>query len=231
MDEQLQARQMPHSLDAEQSLLGSILIDVNVLPDVIGLVSPEDFYVQQNREIYETIYTMFNFSESIDPVTVLEKMRQTGVYHDNSREYIKQLMMITPTASNAIRYAEIIGNKAMLRGLANASSEINNSVFEQVGTPEELLENAEKKIYALRKGERGDSLEHIGVTLHKVFDRLGELAESDSAIPGLSTGLADLDRQINGLNKSDLVLVAARPAMGKTAFALNLCLNVAKKSK
>ena len=231
MDEQLQARQMPHSLEAEQSVLGSILIDSRCVPEVIGVVRPEDFYLQQNREIYETIYTMFNFSETIDPVTVLDKMRELGVHHDNSRDYVMQLMQITPTAANAVRYANIVREKAMLRGLADVSSEITESVFAQVGTPGELLENAEKKIFALRKGERGDSLEHIGVTLHKVFDRLGELADSDSNIPGLSTGLMDLDRQINGLNRSDLVLVAARPAMGKTAFALNLCLNVAKKSK
>ena len=230
MDEQLLNRQMPHSIEAEQSVLGSILIDSRCVPDVIGALGPDDFYLQQNREIYETIYTMFNFSQTIDPVTVLDKMRELGYYHDNSRDYIMQLMEITPTAANVLRYASIVREKAMLRGLADASSEISQSVYAQVGTPEELLENAEKKIYALRKGERRDSLEHIGVTLHKVFDRLGELADSDSNIPGLSTGLMDLDRQINGLNKSDLVLVAARPAMGKTAFALNLCLNVAKKS-
>jgi len=231
MDEQLSARQMPQSLEAEQSVLGSILIDGRCVPDVIGILRPEDFYLQQNREIYETVYTMFNFSETIDPVTVLDKMRELGFYHDNSRDYIMQLMEITPSAANAVRYANIVKDKAMLRGLADASADISESVFAQVGTPEELLETAEKKIYALRKGERGDSLEHIGVILHKVFDHLGELADSDSNIPGLSTGLVDLDRQINGLNKSDLVLVAARPAMGKTAFALNLCLNVAKKSK
>ena len=231
MDEQLSARQMPQSLEAEQSVLGSILIDGRCVPDVIGILRPEDFYLQQNREIYETVYTMFNFSETIDPVTVLDKMRELGFYHDNSRDYIMQLMEITPSAANAVRYANIVKDKAMLRGLADASADISESVFAQVGTPEELLETAEKKIYALRKGERGDSLELIGVILHKVFDHLGELADSDSNIPGLSTGLVDLDRQINGLNKSDLVLVAARPAMGKTAFALNLCLNVAKKSK
>ena len=229
MEEELKSRQAPHSLEAEQAVLGSILIDSRCLTDVIGVVRPEDFYLQQNREIYETIYTMFNFSQSIDPVTVLEKMRELGVHHDNSRDYIKQLMEITPTAANAVRYAGIVRDKAMLRGLADAGSDIVETVYVQVGTPAELLENAEKKIYGLRKGERGESLEHIGVTLHKVFDRLAELSKSDAAFPGMSTGLADLDRKINGLNNSDLILVAARPAMGKSAFALNLALNVAKK--
>ncbi len=229
MDEELIARQMPHSLEAEQEVLGSGLIDTRCLKNIVGLISPEDFYLQQNREIFDTIYTMFNFSQTIDPVTVLDKMRELGYYREDSRDYIKQLMQITPTAANAVRYANIVQEKAMLRGLADAASNISETVYSQVGTPEEILENAEKKIYALRKGERGDSLEHIGVTLHKVFDRLTELSQSDSAIPGLSTGMKDLDVKINGLNKSDLLLVAARPAMGKTAFALNIALNVAKK--
>ena len=229
MDEELIARQAPHSLEAEQAVLGSILIDSRCLTDVVGIVRPEDFYLQQNREIYETVYTMFNFSQSIDPVTVLDKMRELGVYHDNSRDYVLQLMEITPTAANAVRYANIVKDKATLRGLADASVDISKMVQEQVGTTSEILEAAEKKIYSIRKGERGDSLEHIGVTLHKVFDRLTELSQSDSAIPGMSTGMRDLDKKINGLNKSDLVLVAGRPAMGKSAFALNLALNVAKK--
>ena len=229
MDEELLSKQPPQSLEAEQAVLGSILIDSRCVADIIGILKPEDFFLDQNREIYETVYTMFNFSETIDPVTVLEKMRQLGVYHDNTRDYVQQLMEITPTAANAVRYANIVKDKAMLRGLADASSDISELVYDQVGTPAEILESAEKKIYALRKGDTGDSLEHIGVTLHKVFDTLTELSQSDSAIPGLSTGLRDLDKKINGLNKSDLFLIAARPAMGKTAFALNLALNVAKK--
>ena len=229
MDEELLNRQPPQSLEAEQAVLGSILIDSRCIADVVGIVTPGDFYLKQNREIFETIYTMFNFSQTIDPVTVLDKMKELGLYQDNSRDYVLQLMEITPTAANVVRYANIVREKAMLRGLSQASTEIAEMVFDGVGTAAEMLESAEKKIYALRKGERNDSLEHIGVTMHKVFERLTELALSDSAIPGLSTGLRDLDGKINGLNKSDLLLVAARPAMGKSAFALNIGINVAKK--
>ena len=229
MDEELMSRQPPQSLEAEQAVLGSILIDSRCVADVIGILRPEDFFLQQNREIYEAVYTMFNFSQTIDPVTILDKMRELGFHHENSRDYILQLMDITPTASNAVRYANIVRDKAMLRGLAKAADEITETVYSQVGTPAEMLESAEKKIFALRKGERGDSLEHIGTILYKVFDHLKELSESDSMIPGLSTGLRDLDFKINGLNKSDLLLIAARPAMGKTSFALNIGLNVAKK--
>ena len=231
MDEQLLSQVPPHSLEAEQSVLGSVLIDSQCVADIIGILKPEDFYLQQNREIFESIYEMFNYSQTIDPVTVLEKLRELGYYTDKSRDYVLQLMDITPTAAHAARYAGIVRDKAMLRGLDRAGKDIVELVAQQTGTPAEMLESAEKKIYALRKGERGDSLEHIGTVLHKVFDHLTELSQSDSAIPGLSTGLRDLDTKINGLNKSDLLLVAARPAMGKSAFALNLGVNVAKKYK
>ena len=231
MDEELLQQQPPQSVEAEQAVLGSILIDSRCITDVVGVVKPEDFYLQQNREIFETIYTMFNYSQTIDPVTVLDKMKELGYHRDNSRDYILQLMEITPTAANVVRYAHIVRDKAMLRGLSQAASDITEMVHEGVGTPAEMLESAEKKIYSLRKGETGDSLEHIGTVLHRVFDNLTELSQSDSLIPGLSTGMRDLDMKINGLNKSDLLLVAARPAMGKSAFALNIGLNVAKKYK
>jgi len=229
LEEELLSRQLPQSLEAEQAVLGSILIDSRCVADIVGIVKPEDFYLQQNREIFETVYAMFNYSQTIDPVTVLNKMQELGVYHDNSKDYIMQLMDITPTAANAVRYANIVREKAMLRGLAQAASDITETVYSGVGTPMEMLEVAEKKIYALRKGENSESLEHIGTVLHKVFDHLTELSQSDSAIPGLSTGLRDLDAKINGLNKGNLLLIAARPAMGKTSFALNIGLNVAKK--
>ncbi len=229
MDEELLNRQMPQSLEAEQAVLGSILIDSRCITDVVGIIKPEDFYLQKNRQIYEVIYAMFNYAQTIDPVTVLDKMKQMGYYDDQSRDYILQLMNITPTAANAVRYANIVRDTAMLRSLATAAGEISDTVYAQKGTPAEILELAEKKVYALRKGERGDSLERISSILYKVFDHLNELSQSDSVIPGLSTGMRDVDAKINGLNKGNLLLIAARPAMGKTSFALNICMNVAKK--
>lgn len=231
MDGDLLARQLPHSLEAEQAVLGSVLIDSNCFTEIIGILKADDFYQEQNRKIYELMYTMFNFSEEIDPVTVLNKASQTGDFQDNLSDYLKQLMNITPTIANAVRYANIVKEKAMLRGLVKAAEEISENVYSQNGTPEEMLEDAEKKIFALRKGETGETLVHIGPVLYRVFDHLRELSLSDSAIPGLSTGLRDLDTKINGLNKSDLLLIAARPAMGKTSFALNIGLSVAKQYK
>ncbi len=231
MEEELLQRQLPHSLEAEQSVLGSMLIDSRCVAEVIGLVRPDDFFLQQNKDIYETIYTMFNFSETIDPVTVLEKMKVRGVADDKTPEYLMELMEVTPTAANVGQYAGIVRDRAMLRNLAVAAGDIRETVFAGVGTPAEILESAEKKIYALRNGNAGETLQHIGVVLVNVFDRLDELSRSDSAFPGLSTGLHDLDRKINGLNKSDLLLIAARPGMGKTSLALNIALDVAKKSE
>ena len=230
MEEELLQRQLPHSLEAEQAVLGSMLIDSRSVAEVIGIVRPDDFFLQQNKEIYETIYSMFNFSETIDPVTVLEKMKVQGLATDKTPEYLMQLMEITPTAANVGQYARIVRDRAMLRNLATAAGEIRETVLAGVGTPEEILESAEKKIYALRNGNAGETLQHIGVVMVGVFDRLDELSRSGNAFPGLSTGLHDLDKKINGLNKSDLLLIAARPGMGKTSLALNIALSVAKSS-
>ena len=229
MDDLL-ARQAPHSLEAEQAVLGSMLIDSRCINEVVGLVRPDDFYVQTNREIYETIYEMFSYSQPIDPVTVLDKMRERGVFDEqNSPKYLMQLMEITPTAANVKQYAQIVRDKSLLRGLSTAASDIVDTVYEGVGTAQDILEAAEKRIFAIRRGNAVDSLEHVGTILLKVYDRLAELAKSDSDISGLSTGLRDLDKFISGLNNSDLMLLAARPGMGKTSMALNIALNVAKK--
>ena len=229
MDDLL-ARQAPHSLEAEQAVLGSMLIDGRCITEVVGLVRPDDFYLQTNREIYETIYEMFSYSQPIDPVTVLDKMRERGVFDEqNSPKYLMQLMEITPTAANVKQYAQIVRDKSLLRGLSTAASDIVDTVYEGVGTAQDILEAAEKRIFAIRRGNAVDSLEHVGTILLKVYDRLAELAKSDSDISGLSTGLRDLDKFISGLNNSDLMLLAARPGMGKTSMALNIALNVAKK--
>ncbi len=230
MDELL-SRQMPHSVEAEQSVLGSMLIDARCVPTVVEDLKAEDFYLRQNREIYETIYSMFNFSLTIDPVTVLEQMRQNGVYDENtSRNYILQLMDITPTAANVKEYVAIVKDKSLLRRIAETAGGLTAMIQEGTGTAQEVLEAAEQRIYAIRQGRAAQGLEHISGVILNVYERLNELAARDSAIPGLSTGLSDVDRAISGLNESDLILLAARPGMGKTSFALNVLLHVGKSS-
>ena len=230
MDELL-TRQLPHSVEAEQAVLGAILIDARCVPNVIEHLRPEDFFLRQNREIYETIYSMFNYSATIDPVTVLEHMRQNGYYDENqSRNYLLQLMDVTPTAANVMEYVNIIKDKSLLRRVAEASDEVTALVREGSGTGSEVLEAAEQKIYAIRSGRGNQGLTPISSVILDVYARLGELAAMDSAVPGLSTGLSDLDAAIAGLNNSDLILLAARPGMGKTSMALNILLHAGKFS-
>ena len=131
LDEELLNHQPPQSLEAEQAVLGSILIDSRCTAEVIGVVKPEDFYLRQNKEIFETIYSMFNYSQTIDPVTVIEKMKELGYHNDSTFDYIRQLMEITPTAANAARYANIVREKAMLRGLAQAAVDISETAIAQ----------------------------------------------------------------------------------------------------
>ena len=228
MDE-LTARQMPQALEAEQSVIGAMLIDNRCVADVVAVLTPGDFYLKQNRDIYETMFLMFSTGEPIDAVTVLNKLKEQGLADERTGDYLVQLMDVTPTSAYAVQYAEIVHEKALLRALAEAADDISNTVFDGVGTTDEILELAEKKIYSIRKGETGDSLQKIGTVIVDVYNRLIELSTSDQAFPGLSTGLADLDRKIHGLNKSNLILIAARPAMGKTSLALNIAVNVAKK--
>ncbi len=231
MEDELLGRQMPHSVEAEQAVLGSMLIDARCVPEVIETLKPEDFYLRQNREIYETIYSMFNFSMTIDPVTVLDHMKQNGVYNDNtSRNYVLQLMEITPTAANVKEYVGIVRDKSLLRRIAETAGALTAMVQEGTGTAQEVLEAAEQRIYAIRQGRSAQGLEHISSVILSVYERLAELAASNQAVPGLSTGLPDVDMAISGLNKSDLILLAARPGMGKTSFALNLLLHAGKFS-
>ncbi len=228
--EELLGRQAPHSASAEQAVIGSMLIDTRCIPDVIERLKGAEFYIQQNRDIFETIYAMFSYGQTIDPITVLDQMKTRGVFRETSTAYIAELMRITPTAANVLEYAAIVSDRALLRNLATAADEINTLVYEGTGEAENMLEAAERKIYALRQGRVVGGLVPISTVVQAVYSNLSEAASSGKKIPGLSTGLNDLDRYILGLNKGELILIAARPGMGKTSIALNIAMNVAKKS-
>ena len=228
--EELLGRQAPHSASAEQAVIGSMLIDTRCIPDVIERLKGAEFYIQQNRDIFETIYAMFSYGQTIDPITVLDQMKTRGVFRETSTAYIAELMRVTPTAANVLEYAAIVSDRALLRNLATAADEINTLVYEGTGEAENMLEAAERKIYALRQGRVVGGLVPISTVVQTVYSNLSEAASSGQKIPGLSTGLNDLDRYILGLNKGELILIAARPGMGKTSIALNIAMNVAKKS-
>ena len=228
-NEDLLLRQMPHSLEGEQAVLGSMLIDPDCVKLVMETLRPADFYLRQNREIFETIYHMFSYARPIDGLTVADELRKAGLYDENTtRDYLAQLMEITPTSANVREYAAIVRDKALLREIASAAGEITSMVQEGVGEARDILEASEQKIYAIRRGQGAQALVPLRQVLPDVLDRLGEMYESENHLPGLSTGLSALDRKITGLNNSDLILLAARPGMGKTSMALNLALNVAK---
>ena len=230
--EDLLLRQMPHSLEGEQAVLGSMLIDADCVKDVMDKLRPSDFYLRQNREIFETIYSMFTYARPIDGITVCEEMQKAGTYDDQTtRSYLAQLMEITPTSANVMEYVAIVRDKALLRGVAQAASEITAMVQEGLGEAGDILEAAEQKVYAIRRGQSAQDMVPLRQVLPDVLDRLSEMSESETHLPGLSTGLSAVDQKITGLNKSDLILLAARPGMGKTSFALNVALNVAKSAK
>lgn len=231
MDELL-ARQLPQSAEAEQAVIGSMLIDPECIPVVIEQLRPDDFYTEENRRIFETVYSMFNNAMRIDAVTVLDQLKSAGLYDDaGGRAYLMQLMDVTPTAAGVQEYAAIVRDKSMLRAIAAAGAEIEKLAFEGGGTAADIAELAEQKIYNVRQGREIKGLSHIKSVIMDLYAQLDERSRSDSDIPGISTGFRDLDHALTGLNKSDLILVAARPGMGKTAFALNIALNAAKSSK
>ena len=226
MDELL-GRKIPYSAQAEQAVIGSMLIDPRCIPEVLDKLKADEFYLKSNRDIYETVYAMFAYGQTIDPVTVLDQMKVRGVYEDKLDSYMAEVMRMTPTSANVLEYAAIVRDRALLRRLGETADEINKMVGEGSGEAEAMLEAAERKIYALRQGRNVGGLLPISGIVQNVFDNLSEAAASGNKIPGIPTGLADLDRMILGLNKSELILVAARPGMGKTSIALNMALHAA----
>ncbi len=229
--DELLTRQMPHSLEAEQAALGAMLIDADCIKDVMDKLQPEDFYIQQNRDIFETIYTMFSYSRPIDGVTVAEEMQKNGTFDQGAtRNYLVQLMEVTPTSANVMEYVNIIRDKSLLRGLAKAAGDILATVQEGLGEAQATLEAAEQRIYAIRRGRSAQEMVPVAQIIKPLLDQLNDLASGKTGMPGLPSGFSAVDQKIHGLNKSDLILLAARPGVGKSSFALNMALNVAKSS-
>ena len=229
MDELLM-RGMPHSAEAEQAVLGAMLIDGNCVKDVMDQLQAGDFYLRQNREIFETIAHMFVYSQPVDGVTVAGEMEKNGTYTDATRPYLLQLMEMTPTAANVNEYVRIVQDKSLMRQVATAAANITAMVQKGGASAGDMLESAEQKVYAIRRGRGAQSMVPVSHILQDVMTRLEELSNSSETLPGLSTGFSAVDGKINGLNKSDLLLLAARPGMGKTSMALNVALSAAKSS-
>ena len=229
--EELLGRQAPHDAAAEQAIIGSMLIDPACVPDVVNKVRAEEFYIQTNREIFETIFSMFSFGKEIDPVTVMDQMKVRGVFREGTtQQYLMEVMNLTPTAANVLKYAAIVRDQALLRNLQKAADEIQSLVAEGTGEADSVLEAAERKIYQLRQGRNVGGLQPVSMVIQRVYTALSDAAVNGGGIPGLSTGMPDLDQVTMGLKKGELILIAARPGQGKTSMALNLARYVGEHS-
>ena len=201
LEDEFLARQLPHNLEAEQAVLGSMLIDQNCIKDVMDKLQPGDFYLQQNRDIFETMYTMFSYSRPIDPVTVVGEMQKNGTFDENTTQnYIIQLMDITPTSANVMEYVALVRGKSLLRSVATAAGEITSMVREGSGDPEDVLEVAEQKIYAVRQGRSSQDMASIGTVLSGVLENIEQLSAEGGRLPGISSGFSAIDAKLSGLN-------------------------------
>ena len=225
---------LPFSLEAEQSVLGAALLDSGCVPELVRLVRPEFFYREQHRRIFEVISAKFTLGEPIDIVTVMEAAVREEIFStpEETKTYLAQLAQLVPSVRNLEAYAGILQEKYPLRSLITTSRDIIEQAEAPTAESEGLLEYAEQRIYDIRNGHDNGSLVPVSRVVMETFDRLQRLSgENRADYLGISTGYGDLDRMITGLNKSDLILLAARPGMGKTAFALNIAANAALRGK
>ena len=225
-------RKLPFSLIAEQSLLGSILIDPASINEIADLVKADDFYITEHKQIYLAATELFMTNREIDIVTLIDTRVHKGIYEKSGGEdYIKTLSEVVPTALNVKDYAKIVKEKSALRQLIAVCGEINESAFSEQESASGIIELAESKIFAIAQGRDTKNFRHIRDVLGAVYNNLHELAVNPDAAHGTPTGFSGLDRVLVGMGNSDLVLVGARPGMGKTSFALNIAANVAQSTK
>ncbi len=225
---------MPYSPDAEQAVLGCVLVNPSCISKVQEHVRPEYFYLPQHEAIYTTMLSIDSIGGKIDALLVLDKLKQNNIYDEASgKTYLYQLASVVPSTMNVESYAKIVREKFFMRTLINVSKEIIDSVTSQEESADLLLDAAEQKIYDIRQGRSSLSPTKISdIIYNQVYEHLTKLnSDEREQYLGLPTGFSDLDEIIVGLNKSDLILIGARPAMGKTSFALNIARNVAVLGK
>jgi len=225
-------RKMPFSLDAEQSLLASIMIDPSCMDTVATLVSADDFYLSEHTEIFSVMQNMYLKSKNIDVVTLINELTVNGVYDEaGGREYLRLIAESVPSAANAKDYAKIVRDKAILRQLIEAGEAISDAAYTGDDEAEVLVEFAESKVFSIAEHRENKNFTHIRDALIMVYDRLKTLANDPDAVKGTPTGFDDLDRVIVGMGNSDLILVGARPGMGKTSFTMNIATAAAARLK
>lgn len=222
---------LPYSVEAEQAVLGSIMVDPNCMNDVAVLIKTEYFYIPQHKDIYSALASMYELSQTIDFVALLEKLKNDGVYDEaGGKAYLTQLVQTVPSSANVLTYVAIIRERYYARALMEAASGIIKDINENTMDSGKLLDAAEQRIFEIREGREISGLTHIRQVIQdETFDRLTKLADPETRndYVGIPCGISALDKIITGLNKSDLIILGARPGMGKTSFALNISRNVA----
>ena len=224
---------LPYSPEAEQAVLGAILMEPDVLPRVAEILpSSEYFFVTTHRTVYAVMLRLFTEGKAVDFVTVLEALkREPGFDEATGKTYLVQMAQSCPAISNIESYAHLVRDKYDVRALISAANEIIEDTSAGEMEPQMLIDAAEQKIFDIRRGKDIDGLQRIDEVLYQTFNRLDMLSREDDSVKPVSTGIEDLDSVITGLNRSDLILLAARPGMGKTSFALNIARNVAVTGK
>ncbi len=225
---------MPFSLDAEQAVLGSVLIEPSCIVQVQLHLRPEHFYLPQHQAIFGAMISIESAGGRIDPLLVLERLKADKVYDDASgKNYLYKLAEAVPSTKNVEQYAKIVRDKFYLRTLINTSREIIEDTVGSDADTDLLLDSAEQKIYDIRRGKSMSGPSRLSdIIINEVYDKLNKLnSDERDEFKGIPTGYADLDSILTGLHKSDLILIGARPAMGKTSFALNIARNISLLGK
>jgi replicative DNA helicase len=222
----------PQNLDAEMSLLGAVLIDEETLADVSEHVNAKDFYDKRHKSIYDAMMRLYERHRPVDLLTLSDELRKKDEFDAiGGSAYLTELTNYVPTAAHAEAYAEMVAQKAVRRRLIKASAEISELGFNEDTTTQELLEKAEAELFSVSDQSLKQDLVSIETILTDSFDRMEELHRNKGALRGVRTGWRDLDNMTAGLQRSDLIILAARPAMGKTTLVTNLAYNVATVAK
>ncbi len=222
----------PHNIEAEQSVLGSLMLDKDAVIKVADLVSPSDFYKGAHNSIYETMLALYEEREPIDVLSLANKLDEKGKLDAvGGSSYLASLVNVVPSASNVVHYAKVVQKKSLLRRLITAASEIVEMGFDEEEDVQKVLDDAEQRLFGVSQKYLKQDFVPIRSILEDAFNRIDELHKSDKAFRGVPTGFTDLDNLLSGLQNSDLVILAARPSVGKTSFALDIARQIGVQSK
>ncbi len=223
MEEALIKRIMPNSIEAEQSVIGSMLLDRDAILVASEIVTGEDFYQRQYGVVFDTMVELYNEGRPVDLITLQNRLQEKELPPDiSSMEYVRDLMSVVPTSANVRYYAEIVSDRAALRRLIQAATEVTDTCYLQNDSTAVIMEEAEKKLFSVLQRRGNAEFIPVRQIVLNAIDNIEKASRVKGAVTGIPTGFNDLDYKLSGLHKSDLVLIAARPSMGKTAFVLNI---------